>query len=316
MPAGRVSRPVMTRLAVFAPSLQLSVTLERLADREELHVHAAGQGFWVARMLAHLDVEPVLCAPIGGETGVAIRALLGLLPSEGLVACSAWNGAYVHDRSGGRREPLVHVRSAAVGRHAEDELVSAFIAEGLQSPAVVVCGTNLDASVDAEVFARVCRDVRLGGSIVVADLSGDELRSALRGGIDILKVSDEELMADGWAAGTEDDEIVTAIDALVVAGARDVVVSRGDRGVLARMDGVLWTAVPPLMTVVDGRGAGDSMTAALAAAAALRLPTEAMLRLATAAAALNVTRHGLASGHRGAIDSLASLIEVAHLPHT
>lgn len=301
------------RVTVVAPSLQVSVTLEHLAGGDELHVHAAGQGFWVARMLTHLDVEPVLCAPVGGETGVALRALLGNLAGPGLVGCSAWNGAYVHDRRQGERTEFAAVPSGRLGRHAEDELVSASIAEGLQSDAVVVCGSNLDANVDPEMFERICRDVRMGGATVVADLSGAELAAGLRGGIDLLKVSHEELLRDGWAAGDDEEGLWQGIDALRAAGARDVVVSRAVDGLIAAFGLHRWRACAPSMTVVDGRGAGDSMTAALTACAARRLDVVETLRLSTAAAALNVTRHGLASGHRGAIDAITRLVQVERL---
>ncbi len=38
--------------AVLAPTPQLTVTIERLHDRDDIHVHAGGQGIWQARMLA------------------------------------------------------------------------------------------------------------------------------------------------------------------------------------------------------------------------------------------------------------------------
>ena len=49
------------RLAVFAPSPVLTVTIEAGPDRPEVHLHPGGQGFWVARMAANLGAEVVLC---------------------------------------------------------------------------------------------------------------------------------------------------------------------------------------------------------------------------------------------------------------
>ena len=52
------------------------------------------------------------------------------------------------------------------------------------------------------------------------------------------------------------------------------------------------------------------MTAALAVATAKHLDTESSLRLAAAAGALNVTRHGLGSGRADAIEQLAANVDV------
>ena len=45
------SRSQVGRLAVFGPSPLLTVTIEPGADRPEVHLHAGGQGFWVARLV-------------------------------------------------------------------------------------------------------------------------------------------------------------------------------------------------------------------------------------------------------------------------
>jgi 1-phosphofructokinase len=66
----------------------------------------------------------------------------------------------------------------------------------------------------------------------------------------------------------------------------------------------------PELEVVNPRGAGDAMTGALAAMVAQRRDRVDAVRLAVAAGALNVTRHGLATGLRDAIDQLAE--RVAH----
>jgi 1-phosphofructokinase len=69
-------------------------------------------------------------------------------------------------------------------------------------------------------------------------------------------------------------------------------------------------ATPPRLDVTDARGAGDSMTAALALGLARGDSWEHALRLGAAAAAVNVTRHGSGSGRADAILELTDSIRV------
>lgn len=301
------------RIAIFAPATTLSVTLECAADVEELHVHAAGQGYWVSRMVRVLGGVPLLCTPLGGETGGVLRGLLGDLDADGFVDSDRANGSYIHDRRDGDRVVLAEVGSAPLSRHTLDDLVSVTLASAMRSGILVVCGTNLLGNVKPDVYARLCADVRATGSTVVADLSGDELRSALEGGIDVLKLSHTEMIEGGWATGESTDELVAGIDQLVAAGATDVVVSRATEGSLAKVGGTLYVVRSPALTVVDHRGAGDSMTAALAYCAATKTEWRETLRIAAGAAALNVTRHGLSSGRAEAIEALSERVELEEL---
>jgi 1-phosphofructokinase len=296
------------RIAVFAPTTQLSVTIESTAGVEELHVHPAGQGYWVTRMLTILGEPATLCTPVGGETGTVLRTLLDEVHPAGLVDAGAANGGYVHDRRSGERVEVARVRSQPLDRHVVDNLVSTTLAAALAADIVVVCGSNLDGNVEPGVFERVCRDVRPGGAKVVADLAGDELVAALAGGIDLLKLSDEETVAGGWASGTDDDELRAAIGRLRDAGAVDVVISRAARGSIAALDDAWYAVTSPELSAVELRGAGDSMTAALAVGLSRRLDHVELLQLAAAAAALNVTRHGLASGDATAIERFRPLV--------
>jgi 1-phosphofructokinase len=65
-------------IAVFAPHLTLTVTIERTTETapDDIHIHPGGQGFWVARMLRHLKERPLLCGPLGGEPGGVLRSLI------------------------------------------------------------------------------------------------------------------------------------------------------------------------------------------------------------------------------------------------
>lgn len=101
-PAGRQGS-----LMVFGAQPLLTVTVEAAGENEpEIHLHAGGQGVWVARMAALLGADVQLCAALGGEPGQVLRPLL---EREGIelraVHTEAPNGVYIHDRRSGERQP-------------------------------------------------------------------------------------------------------------------------------------------------------------------------------------------------------------------
>jgi 1-phosphofructokinase len=98
--------------------------------------------------------------------------------------------------------------------------------------------------------------------------------------------------------------------ALRKEGADNVLITRAEEPALALLDGKVVKLRPPVLEVVDHRGAGDSMTAGLAAGLARGLDMLDALRLGAAAASLNVTRRGLATGDRREIERLADHIEL------
>lgn len=97
---------------------------------------------------------------------------------------------------------------------------------------------------------------------------------------------------------------------LIEAGARSVVLSRQHEPTLACFGTTWYLARTPALAPADHRGAGDSMTAGLAAAMRQGLGHEDTLRLASAAGAANVTRHGLGSADAELIPGLINKVEV------
>ncbi len=301
---------------VFAPNLILTVTLEIDGDNgdTEIHLHPGGQGFWVARMLAQLGVRPVVCGPVGGETG---EVLSGLVERWGvhLVAMSSINAspAVVYDRRGGDREVIAESKAFGLDRHAHDDAYSTFLELAMTSDVAVVTGQNGEVFPTGS-YRRLAHDLGSAGVEVVGDLHGPELAAWLDGGpIRVLKVSDEDLMADGIIGDTTEASALAAIRELTSRGAEDVVVTRADRPVLALIGGGLIKATPPRLEPADFRGAGDSMTAGLAAALLRSLDPQQTIRLACGAGAANVARHGLGSGTEALINELAERVEIEEL---
>jgi 1-phosphofructokinase len=299
---------------VFAPALFLTVTLERRGDADELHLHAGGQGLWIARMLATLDIDVVLCGPFGGETGLVARTLVA---GEGIrvdaVEVESWSGAYVHDRRDGDRIVVAEVPPQALSRHELDELYGAAVVTALEQPVCVLGGPHDPSPVPADVYRRLAKDLRSDDRRVIADLSGDPLEAALSGGIDVLKVSHEELVRDGHATGESLEELVDAGRDLQRRGAAHVVVSRAAEPALLLAEDEAYEIDTPSLEPADSAGAGDSMTAGIAAGLVEKLGVVDAVRLGAAAGTLNATRHGKGSGHRDQVERLASQIVVRPL---
>ena len=311
----RAEMPTQSRVCVFSPAPLLTVTIESLqSGNARIHIHAGGQGFWVARLVVRLEAEAILCAALGRELGVVIRTLA---EQEGVavhaVAIAGDNAAYVHDRRSGVRDVVATAAQPALDRHELDELYTLTVGDAIECGVCVLAGSPATDVVPVDVYRRLASDLRENGVAVLADLHGEQLAASLAGGLALLKVSHEELMRDGLARSGERDDVVDAIDRLREAGTRNVVVSRAEQPGLAWMDGTLYEIEAPRMEVIDHRGAGDSMTAALAVALARNLAGPDALRLAAAAGSLNVTRHGLGTGDRKTIEQLSANVVVRPL---
>jgi 1-phosphofructokinase len=304
------------RIAVFAPTLLLTITVEHAVDTDadgDVHLHAGGQGFWVAHLAAALGADVVLCCALGGEPG---RVLRGVLEAEPMAVRSVRapqpSGVYIHDRRSGERVEVVNVEARPLDRHASDELYGVALAAGLDADVTLMCGCQPPNAVDADLYRRLAGDLRDNGATVIADLTGPLLASALAGGVDLLKISDEELAAEGLAGDGTVAGLCAGARTLARAGADQVVVSRADAPALrvGRADDALLELAPPVFRALDHRGAGDSLFAATGVGLARGLPVTQALRLGMAAGALNVTRHGLGTGTAQEIHGLAQHVEV------
>ncbi len=298
------------RVAVFAPHPLLTVTLEREgAGREQVHFHPGGQGVWVARTAACLGVAPVLCGFLGGESGVLLGGLLERLGGERcLVATASASGCYVTDRRSGERELLSCTLSDPPSRHELDELFSITCAEAIAAGWLVLTNPMPGEALPLEVYGDLIADVRASGCRTLVDLSTPRLDSALRGEPDLVKLNDWELAEFVSGPVSEPAQLRAAAQRLREAGAKAVIVTRGELPALVLAGERAWRLTPPVLTRGFREGCGDAMMGALAATWARGESFERALVVGAAAGAANFLRHGLGSASREVVQRLVDSV--------
>jgi 1-phosphofructokinase len=294
------------RVAIFGPNPLLTVAIESHGSGgDDIHLHAGGQGVWVARMAGELGADPVLCSFAGGETGALLTGLLAELPGERrLVATAGASGCYITDRRTGERKLVSRALSPPPSRHELDDLFSTTVAAALDSAVLVVCNPFPGDTLPKALYRDLVADVRAAGKPVLVDLSTPRLDSALAGGPDLVKLNDWELAEYVYGPVSEPRDLRAAAERLRERGARSVVVTRGGDPAFVLHEGEAWELVPPRFTNGGREGCGDSMMGAIGAGWAAGMGFRENLQRAAAAGAANFLRHGLGTGSRHVVEEL------------
>ena len=301
----------MSSVVIFAPSPVLTVTVEDHPDEPEVHIHPGGQGVWQARMLLRMGIDVTMCCVLTGEPG---RVLGHLLEDQGIIVRAITRegrgGALVHDRRGGERIKIVESGGEPISRHDLDELYGLTLGEALASDLAILSGPHSEEVLPPDVYRRLAADITTGGVPVAVDLAGERLTASLDGGVSLVKVSHEELLADGRITDNTTDQIVEAMRAIRQEGADTVIATRSNLPLLILAGERMRVVTMPTMEVTDTTGAGDSLMAGVSAALARGDSIDEAITLGAAAGALNVTRHGLGTGDPDTIDKLRKLVVV------
>lgn len=302
-------------LCVLTPTPLLMVEVEpgedEASESADIHLHPGGQGLWVAGMADSLGADVTVCGPFGGEVGeVLARMLTDEHFTLRTVSYSAGNGAYIQDRRSGDRTTLAHMVPEPLTRHELDDLYGTVLVEALECDVVVITGAEPERVMPPGFFARLVRDLRSADKTIVADLSGEIAKAVAAEGPTVLKMSHEELIDAGWAADESLEALQEAGRDLVGNGVGAMLISRGGEPTLLLTEDAAHLLVGPVVTPLDHRGAGDSMTAGVAVALGRAATITQAAQLGAAAGALNVTRRGLGTGHREQIERFANQIRI------
>lgn len=246
---------------------------------------AGGKGLNQAVAAARSGASVAFLGAVGSdESGIGLRAIVR---REGIDDSGI---AIVESQPSGRA--LV-----AVDRGGENSIVvvagaNAHVAfDVLPSAGVVLAQleTNTDVVLVALSAARAA-----GSTTILNPAPADRLPDGLLQLCDIVVLNEHEV------------DVLGGVDALVDAGVRTIVVTRGAMGVDVFEPGTTWHIDADSVVAVDTTGAGDAFCGTLAARLASGAELSDAVRYAAASGALAAT-------HRGAVPSLPRLEEIEAL---
>lgn len=284
----------------------------------EVREQPGGKGLNVARVLATLGHPTVVTGFAGGRTGASLRALLdreasrqagpgrvtdALLPIGGLTRRTV---GVVDETSGDSTQfnepgPWIDPVEWTAFRQRYQELLG-------DARAVALCG-SLPPGVPVDAYATLVRAARAAGVPVLLDTSGEPLRRGLAARPDLVKPNVQELTEITGCA-----EPLPAAHAARRRGARTVVASLGQDGMIAVAADGAWQAAPPRPLSGNPTGAGDSAVAGLLSALVEGLPWPEALARAVALSAATVAAPTAGEYDAPTYDELLPKIAVSAQP--
>ncbi len=249
---------------------------------------ASGKGLNVARAARALEVDVRVVGCVGEDHRA--RAILRGAPTYGIrldaVRLPGPERVCTLIIDPGRGETVINEPGPPVSTDALRAL-HARVSAGLKSARVVVLAGSLPPDMPATFYADVIHEVR--GIPVILDATGEALRLGVAAGPYLVKANQRELQE---AVGTRLDGPESVRKAAVEIGRMatgGVLITLGARGALLVTREGAWQLIPPEVERVNTIGAGDSLTAGLAAGLLRGLPLLEAARLGVAAAAADVT---------------------------
>lgn len=301
------------------PALDITYAVPRLHVGESHRVsvtgvHAGGKGLNVAGVLACMGVEHVAIAPVGerqrdffiedaAQRGLRLRLVESPAATRRSVSVFSSDGmATVLNEQGDIQPPEVW-----------DEMIAMVRSSCAPGDVLAVSG-SLPPSTSEDVLIDLCRTAAEAGAELVVDGRGNWVRQALRTTPALVKPNASEA-----ASMTGATDPLEAAQALVEMGAWAAVVSQGADGlVLVTATGRVIEARPRTPSEGNATGAGDALTAAIAAGLdgtgrdAVDWPEVLRVGVAWSGAAVRQTVAGVID--RTDVDALLDDVEITEHP--
>jgi 1-phosphofructokinase family hexose kinase len=251
------------------PALDLTYSLPQMSLGDSHRVssptlRAGGKGVNVARVLHNQGIPVFSLSTAGGVTGREFEA--ELVASEvphrltQVQAETRRTMAFVETQP---RRTSIFNEFGTNHSPAEWDGLTDSVAAVLPDATCLVASGSLPTGADPDFFAHLVTLAQSRGIPSIVDATGPALLAAARAGVTLVKPNKYELNES-----TGEQDTVRAASILLKLGARHVLVSLGEQGMILfthAEPGAPWQAVLPRVLIGNATGAGDAAVAAVAA---------------------------------------------------
>lgn len=251
---------------------------------------AGGKGVNVARVLHQMQAVTMVTGLVGGARGAALAADLdaaGVRHSFSAISGQTRRSFAVIDSDAA----TVFNESGPCVSATEWREFLAHFTDLLGSASIVTLSGSTPPGLDTLAYAELVRLAGRASVPVILDAAGPVMRRALAERPTVVAPNRAEAAETLGRAINSPRELENAAAELRASGAGSVVISSGADGLVCHTMSGVWTAAPPAPIIGNPTGAGDAVTAALAAGLQSGESWPAMLRTAIAWSAGAVAAH-------------------------
>jgi 1-phosphofructokinase/tagatose 6-phosphate kinase len=278
---------------------------------------AGGKGINVARALKRLDVPVIATGLAGGRTGTRVVEELtaeGILNDLVRISDESRTSTAVVDPTSGTQTEINEWGPKVQA----DELATLFdklhyLSRGAD---YVVFSGSLPRGVDEGFYAEAIHDLERRGVPTVLDAEGEPLRRGVESEPQLVSPNQSE--AEGLVGQEleDDEDFVSALDAIAERGARNVLITQGS-GCFARLRAERaprrFRAHGPVLEAISAVGSGDVLLAAFLRERLEGRPLDEALRYAVAAGAASTLEIGAGRFEPREAGRLLGGVEIAEL---
>nr|WP_297174235.1 1-phosphofructokinase [uncultured Agathobaculum sp.] len=292
------------------PALDKTVSIPDFLPGTANHITAVrtdpgGKGLNVSKVIARLGGASTAVALLGGATGRRIAKEMdvpGITCRFTMTASETRTNLKIVD-------PARHTNTDLnePGPTVSPDTLCSMLAEvtaALCPGDIVVLSGSLPQGVPTDTYGVWTAACRKAGALVFLDADGEALAHGVAAKPYLIKPNTHELSQLVGRTLAHIDDLLAAARGIIASGVARVVVSMGKNGALFISREQVYRAEGISVPIGSTVGAGDSMVAALAYAAACGMDDENTARLAIAASAASVECCGSQAAARSAIDAL------------